>query len=124
MISRYHLEASIAYWYSNKADTQEKWENILQLYNRLLQIQYSPIAAVNRTYALAKARGKELAIAEAEKLKLESNQYYFALLGELYSGVDNVKARHHFEKAWLLAKTVSDRNTIKKKIEKLLAVSH
>jgi len=41
-ISKYHLEASIAYWHTIKADTKEKWGNILQLYNRLLQIQYSP----------------------------------------------------------------------------------
>jgi predicted RNA polymerase sigma factor len=31
-ISTYHLEASIAYWHTIKADTKEKWENILQLY--------------------------------------------------------------------------------------------
>jgi RNA polymerase sigma-70 factor (ECF subfamily) len=26
------LEAGIAYWHTIKADTKEKWENILQLY--------------------------------------------------------------------------------------------
>ncbi|MEP6468117.1 MAG: sigma-70 family RNA polymerase sigma factor, partial [Parafilimonas sp.] len=30
-ISKYHLEASIAYWHTIKADTKEKWESILQL---------------------------------------------------------------------------------------------
>ncbi len=53
-LSKYHLEASIAYWYTIKADTREKWENILQLFNQLLQIEYSPIAALNRTFALFK----------------------------------------------------------------------
>ena len=53
-ISKYHLEAGIAYWHTIKADTKEKWENILQLYNHLLQIQYSPVAALNRTFALSK----------------------------------------------------------------------
>jgi RNA polymerase sigma factor (sigma-70 family) len=57
-LSKYHLEASIAFWYTVKADTKEKWENILQLYNRLLQLEYSPIAALNRTYSLSKANGK------------------------------------------------------------------
>ena len=37
-ISKYHLEASIAYWHTIKADTKEKWETILQLYNQLLII--------------------------------------------------------------------------------------
>ena len=59
-ISKYHLEAGIAYWHTIKADSKEKWENILQLYNRLLLIEYSPIAALNRTFALSKANGKHL----------------------------------------------------------------
>src|ERR1700744_3141917 len=53
-LSKYHLQAAIGYWNTQKADTKEKWENILQLYNHLLQVDYSPIAALNRTYALSK----------------------------------------------------------------------
>ena len=124
-ISKYHLEAGIAYWHTIKADTKEKWENILQLYNRLLQIEYSPIAALNRTYAISKAHisehdpllGKKEAIIEAEKLKLEDNHFYFTLLGELYTAVDNEKALQHFQKALLLAKTRTDQYTIQKKID-------
>ncbi|MES1217946.1 MAG: DUF6596 domain-containing protein, partial [Bacteroidota bacterium] len=101
-ISKYHLEAGIAYWHTIKADTKEKWENILQLYNRLLQIEYSPIAALNRTFALSKANGKQAAIKEAEKLNLTGNHFYFVLLGELYSGIDNNKANENFQKAFSL----------------------
>ncbi len=118
-ISKYHLEAGIAWWHTIKADTPEKWESILQLYNRLLQIAYSPIAALNRTFALAKANGKAVAIAEAEKLKLTDNHYYFTLLGELYTGIDNDKAKQHFEKAISLAKTQTDKKVLGKKIEEL-----
>ena len=118
-ISKYHLEAAIAYWNTQKADTKEKWENILQLYNRLLQLEYSPIAALNRTYALAKANGKHEAIIEAEKLNLTGNQFYFALLGELYTGIDNRKAQEHFQKAISLAKTHTEKQTIQRKIDKL-----
>jgi RNA polymerase sigma factor (sigma-70 family) len=118
-ISKYHIEAGIAYWHTIKADTQEKWESILQLYNRLLQLEYSPIAALNRTYALAKANEKAEAIIEAEKLNLNNNHYYFTLLGELYTGIDNNKARQHFKQALSLAKTHTDKQTIQKKIDKL-----
>ncbi|HEV8506038.1 MAG TPA: sigma-70 family RNA polymerase sigma factor [Chitinophagaceae bacterium] len=121
-ISKYHLEATIAYWNTQKADTKEKWENILQLYNRLLQLEYSPIAALNRTFALAKANGKREAIIEAEKLNLANNHFYFTLLGELYDGLDNDKARQNFEKAISLAKTQTDRQTIQNKIDKLRGV--
>lgn len=118
-ISKYHLEAGIAYWNTRKEDTKEKWENILQLYNQLLQIEYSPIAALNRTYALSKANSPEAAIAEAEKLDLSDNHFYFLLLGELYRNVDNAKANTSFHKAYSLAKTESEKQAIQKKIDSL-----
>ena len=98
-ISKYHLEANIAYWNTQKENTREKWENILQFYNSLLQIEYSPIAALNRTYALSKANGKQAAIIEAEKLQLTDNHFYFTILGELYTAIDNSKAQQNLEKA-------------------------
>ncbi|WP_207512853.1 RNA polymerase sigma factor [Longitalea luteola] len=116
-LSKYHLEAAIAYWNTQKDDTREKWENILQLYNRLLQIEYSPMAALNRTFALSKANGKQEAIIEAEKLQLTNNHFYFTLLGELYTGIDTHKARHHYEQALALAKTATDKQTIQRKID-------
>ena len=119
-LSKFHLEASIAYWHTVKTDTKEKWENILQLFNHLLQIEYSPIAALNRTYALSKANGKQEAIAEAEKLNLTDNHFYFTLLGELYTEIDNLKAQQNYSKALLLAKTQTDKHTIQKKIDNLL----
>lgn len=118
-LSSYHLEASIAYWHTIKADNKEKWEAILQLYNHLLQLQYSPVAALNRTFALAKVYGNARAIAEAEKLQLSSNPYYFTLLGELYKGADNDKAKQHLEHALELAKTMADKNTIRRRLESL-----
>src|SRR6187402_45999 len=118
-ISKYHIEASIAYWHTIKTDTKEKWENILQLYNKLLQIEYSPIAALNRTYALSKANSKQEAITEAEKLNLSGNHFYFTLLGELYTDIDNRKAKENFRKAFTLAKTQTDKQTIQKKIDQL-----
>ena len=118
-LSKYHLEAAIAYWHTHKMDSREKWENILQLYNQLLQIQYSPIAALNRTYALAKANGIKEGIAEAEKLKLTDSHFYFTLLGELYKRIDKEKARGHFLSALSLAKSQTDREMIHGKIEGL-----
>lgn len=119
MLSIYHLQAGIAYWHTRQQDTKEKWESILQLYNRLLQIEYSPIAALNRTYALSKARSKQEALVETEKLNLVTNQFYFALLGELYTGINNDKAKEHFEQALALARTQAGKQAIQKKIGKL-----
>ncbi len=118
-ISKYHIEASIAYWHTIKTDTKEKWESVLQLYNRLLMIEYSPIVALNRTFALSKTQGKKAAIVEAEKLQLTGNHFYYALLGELYKNVDNAKAKYNFEKAYALAKTQTDKLTIRKNLDAL-----
>ena len=115
-LSKYHLEAGIAYWHTCKTDTKEKWESILQLYNQLLIIEYSPIAALNRTYALAKVNGKEEAIIEAEKIGLTGNYLYHSLLGELYSGVNNIQAISHLQKALLLAKSPADQTLTSNKI--------
>jgi RNA polymerase sigma-70 factor (ECF subfamily) len=118
-ISKYHLEAAIAYWHTHKEDTKEKWENILQLYNQLLQIEYSPIAALNRTFALAKANGKTEAITEAEKLNLTDHHLYYTLLGNLYTDVDNMKALQHYQKALGLTHSNSDKVIIERNIAHL-----
>ncbi|WP_121808600.1 RNA polymerase sigma factor [Mucilaginibacter kameinonensis] len=119
VITKYHLEAGIAYWHTIKEDTPEKWENILQLYNNLLILEYSPIAALNRTFALAKTNGKPAAIAEAEKLNLNSNHFYYSLLGNLYIDVDNQKALRHYQTAMELATSANDKATMQKNIEQL-----
>lgn len=118
-ITSYHLEAAIAFHHCIKEDTVEKWEEILQLYNRLLIINYSPAVALNRTYALYKANGREIALTEALKLRLDDNHFYHLLLAELYTGTDNTKARQSFEKALTLAKTEAEKQLINEKLHKL-----
>lgn len=118
-LSKYHLEASIAYWHTQKEDTPEKWQNILQLYNYLLFLEYSPIAALNRTFALAKTNGKKEAIIEAEKLNLTQNPFYYSLLGNLYTDIDNKKAIENYEKALQITNSPADKETIIKNINSI-----
>jgi RNA polymerase sigma factor (sigma-70 family) len=118
-ISKYHVEANIAWWLTVKTDSVEKWETILDLYNQLLIVEYSPVAALNRTFALSKVKGKETAIREAEKLNLTTNRFYFMLLGKLYKGLNNAKAKKNFLLAYSLAKTFADKKLIQKNIDNL-----
>ena len=118
-LSKYHLEAGIAYWHTQKKDSIEKWEHILELYNNLLILEYSPIAALNRTFVLSKTKGKETAIAEAEKLNLTDNHFYYSLLGDLYMGVDHKKALQNFQKAFELAKSPADKAIITKNMKRI-----
>ena len=118
-LTSYHLEAQIAWWHCQKEDTPKKWENILQLYNSLLMVNYSPAIALNRTFALYKANGWEEALAEAKKLRLEDSHFYHVLLGELFKNNDLAMARLHLEQALHLAKSETEKAQIKAKIEAL-----
>jgi RNA polymerase sigma-70 factor (ECF subfamily) len=118
-VSSYHLEARIASWHCTKEDTKEKWEDILRLYNQLLLVNYSPGVALHRTFAFYKANGSQAALVEAEKLKLENNHFYFLLLGDLYKNVDSRKAKFNFQKAYSLAKTQTEKQIIREKIDGL-----
>jgi len=118
-VSSYHLEARIAYWHCMKQDTSEKWNEILQLYDQLLLVNYSPGVVLNRIYALYKAKGYKTALAEAEKLQINDSHFYFLLLGELYKHEDVSKAKTNFQKALSLAKTQTEKQEIWEKIDGL-----
>lgn len=119
IFSRFHLEAAIAYWNTQKEDNAQKWEEILQYYNQLLMIAYSPMAALNRTYALSKVRGSEAAIREALKLGLTDMHLYHALLGKLYETTDVPIALTHYQTAYEKARTPADKLALLKKLERL-----
>jgi RNA polymerase sigma-70 factor (ECF subfamily) len=116
--SKYHLEAGIAYWHTNPAAVN-KWQHILQLYNQLILIEYSPVTALNRAFAMAKVYGHELAIRETEKLKLTDNDHYHKLLGYLYETIDTGKAIAHYCVAARLIKSKAARKDLEKKIAQL-----
>ncbi len=118
-LSSYHLEAGIAFWHCIKEDEDQKWQSILHHYDLLLAIHYSPAGALNRIYALYKLKGKEMALTEAETLVFSNNHFYFTLLGELYQGVNNEKAKACLQKALTLAKTQTDKQIIQARIYSL-----
>lgn len=116
-ISSYHLEARIAYRHCTKEDSGDKWNEILLLYDQLLKFKYSPSILLNRIYALYKARDVQSALKEAEKLNFANNHFYFLLLGELYRTIDRSRANVNYQKAYYLAKTMTEKEGIRKKIE-------
>lgn len=117
-VSKYHLEAAIAYWHTTPVDEQ-KWQQILNLYNQLILIEYSPSTALNRTFAFARVYGAQKAIPEAEKLQLQDNVYYHQLLGYLYSDIHTDKAIEHYGKAKELTKSEAQKNALAKEIKQL-----
>lgn len=115
--SKYHLEAGIAYWHTT--EREDKWEKILQLYNQLILIEYSPITALNRTFAFSKVYGNERAIGEAEELSLMENNQYFELLGYLYAPLNSSKAIQFYAKAIKYTKSKTEKTNLIKEIKRL-----
>lgn len=119
-VSSYHLEAGIAYWHCIKEDSAVKWESILQLYDQLLLINYSPAVALNRIFALYKAKGKETALQETAQLPPVNSHFYHLLMAELYTRLDDRQALSHYQKAYDLARTQTERQGIREKMDQLL----
>ncbi|PZF72762.1 RNA polymerase sigma factor [Taibaiella soli] len=120
-LSKYHLEAAIAYWHTTTADPK-KWQHILNLYNELIVVEYSPVTALNRVFAYAKVYGNDNGIREAEKLNLKESGYFHGLLGYLYTGLDSNKALEHYRKAILLTKSEAERKVLEKQVFRLIPI--
>lgn len=118
-VSKYHLEAAIAYWHT-APDPKNKWENILLLYDSLLMIENSPVAALNRVFAFAKIHGNEAAILEALQLSAGDGAQYHALLGYLYAETDRQVAIHHYQRAMELSISATEKAQLAKAISSLI----
>jgi Predicted RNA polymerase sigma factor containing a TPR repeat domain len=116
-VSKYHIEAGIAYWHTTPG--ANKWRHILHLYNQLVVMEYSPVIALNRTFAFAKVYGYEAGIREAERLRLEEHSGWYALLGYLYADIDPGLAVGYYRKAVDRSTSVSERKTLMREVERL-----
>lgn len=119
-ISKYHLEAGIAYWHTTPT-AKNKWQHILQLYDQLILIEYSPVTFLNRAFAFAKVYGHEMAITEVEQMQLAKYIDYHKLLGYLYDGFDAGKAISHYRQALQLAKSKTEKTALQREIKRLRA---
>lgn len=117
VVSKYHLEAGIACWHTTGGDA--KWPQILQLYNQLIMLEYSPMTVINRAFAFAKVYGCKQALKEMEKIDFPQNSYYHGLMGFLYSELDVGQAIGHYKKALALTASVAEQRVIAGRIERL-----
>ena len=83
-VSEYHALAGIAATHARAGDAESiDWPMILQFYDRLLEMNPSPVVALNRAVAVAKVHGAVKALAEIENLQQEQRgklrDYYLLL---------------------------------------------
>jgi RNA polymerase sigma-70 factor (ECF subfamily) len=81
-VSEYHVQAAIAATHARAVDPQSRdWPMILDLYDRLLALNRSPVVALNRAVAVEKVRGPAEALAALEPLESDPKlrDYYLLL---------------------------------------------
>lgn len=124
-LSTYHLEAAIAYEHCSAASFEDTdWNKILMYYNWLVSLSPSPVIALNRLMVIYKLHGAQKTLEETEaspyRADWEKNYLYHSLLGELYLGTDNAKAKEAFEKALNLTQSAAEQKLIRKKVNQLI----
>jgi len=121
-ISEYHLQAGIAACHATASDDESTdWARILAFYDRLIELDPSPVIALNRSVALANLRGAQAgleavaAIGGLDKLK----EYYLlhAVRGDLESRLDHAEsAVKHFRRSLEFATLDSERTFLTRRL--------
>jgi RNA polymerase sigma-70 factor (ECF subfamily) len=121
-LSEYHLQAGIAACHCAARDyASTDWPQILALYDRLVEIDGSPVVALNRAIAVANVRGPAAGIAAIEAIrdreKLESYHLLYAVLGEFEARRGRQPAAaDFFQRALKLADTKSEQAFLEKRL--------
>jgi RNA polymerase sigma factor (sigma-70 family) len=121
-LSAYHLQAGIAACHCAAHDYESTdWAKILSLYDRLMEMDGSPVIALNRAVAVANVRGPQAGIEAVEAIQNnhQLNSYYllYAVLGEFEKQLNNFQAAiDHFRKALELAELTSEQTFLSKRL--------
>jgi RNA polymerase sigma factor (sigma-70 family) len=122
-ISKYHLEAGIAYEHAragNYANTN--WNNILGCYNLLQQYYPSPVIELNRAIVISELNGPAEGIKTIESItQLAALKKYYLLpatLGELHLQLQQYdKAKQFFAEAAELTQSAAEKKLLEQKIK-------
>jgi RNA polymerase sigma-70 factor, ECF subfamily len=80
----YQIQAAINAVHSDAATAADTdWRQILQLYDQLLAVAPTPVAALNRAVAVAEVDGPQVALAALDDLDLDGYHLYHAIRADL-----------------------------------------
>lgn len=122
-LSEYHLQAGIAACHCAARDyAATDWGHILELYDRLIEFDDSPVVALNRAVAVAEVHGPQAGIEAVGAIRnlqsLESYYLLHAVLGEFESRLNHSPAAAaHFRKAMQLAEIKSEQAFLAKRLQ-------
>ena len=122
-ISTYLILAAISANYCIALDyASTDWENILSLYDSLIQLDQSPVVLLNRAIVISKVKGAEKALTELDLIKndplIESYPLFYSTEAEfLIQSGRNEDAVASLEKAIRLTPLKSIRNLLETRIK-------
>jgi RNA polymerase sigma-70 factor (ECF subfamily) len=122
-MSPYHLQAGIAACHCAAPDyASTDWQQIRAMYDRLIQMDDSPVVALNRAVALSEVEGPKAgleALAQARKRDgMDSYYLFYAVQGELEARLKRYDAAASlFRKSIELTNQNSERAFLMKRLE-------
>ena len=122
-LSIYHILGAISAYHCAAPDFESTdWQSILSLYDKLIQLDDSPIVLLNRAIVLSKVSGALRGLAELEKIKdspaLASYHLFHSTQGEFYLQLNEFgKASESFEKAIQLSPLQAEKDLLNRKLE-------
>jgi RNA polymerase sigma-70 factor (ECF subfamily) len=121
-LTEYHLQAGIAACHCTAPDFEAtNWEQILSLYDRLIEIDDSPVVALNRAVAIANVRGPGAGIEALEAIKdrhsLDSYHLFYAVLADFETQLSRFQAAaNNLRKAINLTDLKSEQELLRKRL--------
>lgn len=121
-ISVYHLQAGIAACHCAAPDAKATdWRQILSLYDQLVELDDSPIVALNRAVAVANVYGPAAGMSALKSLRgrKELKSYYllYAILGEFEAQLHRPEiAAGHFRQALKQTEIASEQHLLRKRL--------
>lgn len=121
-VSEYHLQAAIAAAHCTAPDYESTdWPRILSLYDHLVEIDDSPVVALNRAVAVANVHGPQAGIEAVEAIQnlqpLDSYYLLYAVLGDFEEQLNRFDAAAaHFRKALQFTELRSEQLFLSKRV--------
>lgn len=122
-LSIYHLLAAISAYHCTAPDfASTDWKSILSLYDKLVQIDDSPVVLLNRAIVLAKVNGPASGLEALEKIKdspaLATYHLFHSAQAEFYLQMnDPARASISLERAIQLSPLQAEKDLLKSKLE-------
>jgi RNA polymerase sigma factor (sigma-70 family) len=126
-VSTYHLEAGIAGCHVTAANYDDTdWMAILAVYEELVDMDSSPVFALNRAVAVGMVKGNKAALKELEALsddpRFEHYHLYFSTVAEFYTRLRRLdEARLNYRRAIELAGSEPEKKFLERRLSLLPA---